>query len=197
MKSSAEKISANQRNSLKSTGPNDVSKTRYNAVKHGLLARCLTALDCEEKFADLLLRLDEQYRPQNVLEEHYVEQIALCLVRIRRAGYIEAQFQTSYLNPRKTKRDLSPLEERLRALEGGKEIVIDEGVPPLFGPEMVEIGLFPALRYETALENKLRKATHELDRLVASRWKDSSAPATAGAVPTTSDLALFGNPPHN
>jgi hypothetical protein len=44
-RASAAKLTANRRNSRKSTGPRDRSRTRYNARKHGLRSNGLAELD--------------------------------------------------------------------------------------------------------------------------------------------------------
>jgi hypothetical protein len=47
---SERKIEANTRNALRSTGPKDTTATRFNAVKHGLLAAGVTELDDAEGY---------------------------------------------------------------------------------------------------------------------------------------------------
>src|SRR5205823_5035412 len=96
------KLAANQKNAAKSTGPIDSSSTRYNALKHGLLAKGITELDSPETFGGLVKTLTDEIEPCGTLEKECVEQIALLTMRVRRARTIEAEIFTAHLNPAKT-----------------------------------------------------------------------------------------------
>ncbi len=86
---SERRIQANRKNALRSTGPKTERGKRTvarNAIKHGLLARevVITTGDGEEspeEFHDLVEQLCEHYEPVGVVEESFVETIAICLWR--------------------------------------------------------------------------------------------------------------------
>jgi hypothetical protein len=88
---SLQKVEANRRNALKSTGPKtDQGKraVRFNAVKHGFFAKQILLSNLEddpEEFEGLLKQLREDLQPVGQLEELLVERIALCFWKSRRA----------------------------------------------------------------------------------------------------------------
>lgn len=88
---SAKKLAANRRNALQSTGPRNTEKTRYNALKHGLLASGLTPFDDVEDFLDNLEKLTECYQPANPIENFIVKSAALDIVRAGRMDRLEAE----------------------------------------------------------------------------------------------------------
>ena len=52
------KTAANRRNAKRSTGPRDTSSTRYNAIRHGLVAEGVTELDDTEDFRTIVDEVD-------------------------------------------------------------------------------------------------------------------------------------------
>jgi hypothetical protein len=174
-------VERNRRNSAKSTGPKDTSAVRFNAVQHGLRAEGLTELDSAADFDGYLAALQAELAPVGTLETFLVRRIALCLVRLRRAGMMEGEAINGALHP-----DLS------------LEDVIDAGYN-------LETGFRPRLdaantanlcdtfqRYETANENKLFRALRELERLQRIRRGEAVPPQVA--LDVGGGLALFGNP---
>ena len=89
---SLKKIATNRRNALRSTGPRTPEgkrAVRWNALKHGLLAREVVIPVGEGKenpddFRNLLAQLRDDLQPAGVLEEILVEKIAVCYWRLRR-----------------------------------------------------------------------------------------------------------------
>jgi hypothetical protein len=148
------KNSANRRNAKESTGPNDTSSTRHNAVKHGLLSAGITELDDVDGYRDTLGRLQERYFDE--LEAFLVERIALCMVRLRRTTRLEAELVTIILHP--------PTHGGLGLLESLEDFVIDPGQPARIDSQGVEI-LSRYQRYESANENKLYRAMNQLERI--------------------------------
>ena len=57
-----DKGDSNRKNAQRSTGPHDTTSTRYNAVRHGLLAKGITELDDPVAYESLLGRLTQAYR---------------------------------------------------------------------------------------------------------------------------------------
>jgi hypothetical protein len=51
------KTDSNRLNAQNSTGPGDTTLTRFNAVKHGLLAKGITELDDSDAYESLVQRL--------------------------------------------------------------------------------------------------------------------------------------------
>ena len=89
---SLRKAQANRRNALKSTGPKTPEGKRFvrwNALKHGLLAREVVipaGMGAEDRaeFRNLLRQLRHDLQPSGALEEILVEKIAVCYWRLRR-----------------------------------------------------------------------------------------------------------------
>ena len=107
--SSARKIAANRRNAQRSTGPKTPqgkAAVRYNALKHGLLAKEVVITSGEGRenpavFRDLLRALMEDLQPVGISEQLLVERIAVCQWRLRRAvRYETAEIRRSYGIPR-------------------------------------------------------------------------------------------------
>lgn len=75
-----DKADSNRQNAQQSTGPHDTTSTRFNAVKHGLLARGMTELDDPDEYKALIQRLTEAYRPVGDLEKFFVQRIAFHMI---------------------------------------------------------------------------------------------------------------------
>jgi hypothetical protein len=97
--SSQHKIAANRENSKKSSGPRNTSSTRFNAVRHSLLASGITELDDAEGYRALLDRLKEEKKPDGALEKAFVESIALETIRIQRSRRLDAEYITGEIHP--------------------------------------------------------------------------------------------------
>jgi hypothetical protein len=200
---SARKLAANQNNAEKSTGPHNSTLTRYNAAKHGLLAEGVTEIDNPSGFSRLCSRLEAQFDPVGEVETALVRRIALCIVRFRRAALVDAEFITQRLNPPLTETiypevsdgsDMNAMLERMN----GKTVVLDPGLPARLSVSDVE-ELQKLQRYETAIENKLYRALHELERIQRMRRGDKiPAPASldVNAHHDSDGVASFGNSGH-
>jgi hypothetical protein len=70
------KLEANRRNAMRSTGPRDTSRSRLNAVKHGMTAET-TVIPGEDAaaFEARLGAFREQFRPRNLIESDALESI--------------------------------------------------------------------------------------------------------------------------
>src|SRR4051794_18310181 len=125
-----ERSQSNRRNAEKSTGPQDTSRTRHNAVKHGLVAEGITSLDDPSLFAKLCRRLRREFKPNGTVEAFLVERIALAQIRIKRSARLEAEMITSHLNPPTFGE--SRLEEDFSALlVDARRRLIDPGLPAM------------------------------------------------------------------
>src|SRR5206468_1503038 len=88
---SQRKIESNRRNSLHSTGPGNTQRTRYNALKHGLLAAGLTQWDDAEKYEENIHALRSIYPSSDPVDTFLIEQMALEMVRSCRTARLEAE----------------------------------------------------------------------------------------------------------
>ncbi len=188
------KLEANRANAVRSTGPSNTVSTRFNAVKHGLLAHGITELDGMD-YKNFLAEVTTALKPEGPIENFLTERISLCMVRLKRASRFEAEFITEALNPPITKitgRILSDGSELLR----GKTVVVDPGLPSPLPESAVAYLAGSFQRYETAIENKLYRAMNQLERLQRLRRGEKlSAPATldVGIHLDKEPLASFGN----
>jgi hypothetical protein len=121
-----------------------------------LLARGLTELDDLDEYQSLIQRLTERYQPEGDLEKFLIQRIAFHMIRLQRTERLEAEYITGEIHP-PVKR---PSYESIILGQG----IIDEGRPAAVGA-LSAINLVSGFqRYETAIENKLYRAIHELER---------------------------------
>jgi hypothetical protein len=188
---SEKQIAANQRNAQQSTGPQDTTRTSRNATKHGLTARRITELDREghEKMAELLAA---HFRPVGLIEGWLVRQIALHMVRLGRAAELERACLAQQIQHNKMFRDLTldflALEARVLGQESPAPCAL---TTEDIGKLNDSVG-----RYETALENKLYRALHELERQQRRRQGENVPAPAAGDLNihgTTSAIAPTGD----
>ena len=71
---------ASRRNGAQSQGPKDTSRTRFNALRHGLLAEGLvfTSEAQQQRFIILHADLVADLKPEGPLEHLLVERVATC-----------------------------------------------------------------------------------------------------------------------
>lgn len=94
------KLAANRRNGRKSKGPKTEegkARSRWNALKHGVLSRRLLVLgnDDRDTYSLLLENLRRDLNPGNALEEILIEKIAMAYWRLHIAFGYEAEFGRS------------------------------------------------------------------------------------------------------
>jgi hypothetical protein len=94
------KLAANRRNGQKSQGPKTEegkSRSRWNALKHGVLSQRLLVLneDDSQTYTLLLENLRRDLNPANALEEILIEKIAMGYWRLHVAYGYEAEFARS------------------------------------------------------------------------------------------------------
>jgi hypothetical protein len=146
--STVNKADSNRKNAERSTGPRDTTSTRLNAVQHGLLAKGITELDDAVEYESLLERLKQVYRPVGDLEMFFVERIAFHMIRLRRAGRLEAEYITAEIHP--------PVKASFFDLT--EPTIVEPGLPAAVGA-LGAVSLASGFqRYETAIENKLYRA---------------------------------------
>jgi hypothetical protein len=189
------RIEGNRRNARKSTGPKDTSSTRFNAVKHGLLAEGVTELDSPETFSEFCARLQAELKPIGEVEKFLGRRIALGMVRLKRAVLLEADFLTSQLNPPVTETSLSDMCRMLAEMDS-KTVVVDPGLPARLSVEAADALANTFARYETAIENRLFRALNQLERMQRLRRGETiPSPVSADIAIHGDKLASLGNSP--
>jgi hypothetical protein len=180
---------ANRENALRSTGQKDTTATRFNAVKHGLLAEGVTELDEPETFADFSAKLEAELKPVGEVEGFLARRVALGIVRLKRAALLEAEFLTAQLNPPVTERQ-GGMDSDLEAMLNGRIVVTDPGLPARLSADAVDALANTFARYETMTENRVYRALNQLERMQRLR-RGEKLPLPASGEP----LGSFGNSP--
>ncbi|MFH1181387.1 MAG: hypothetical protein V1702_00345 [Candidatus Woesearchaeota archaeon] len=80
---------ANEENAQKSTGPNDCTSTRFNAVKYGLTSECHFSEAEETTINGLYEDLKSIFFPNDMLERYLVGRMAVYMWRIQKATNLE------------------------------------------------------------------------------------------------------------
>ena len=182
-KISEKQLKANQENGKKGGVKTDEGKetSKYNALKHGILKE--TVSEYEQSFSkDVMERLNSQFQPVGVLEKILLDRIAVYYVRLFRGAKAENEYMQSVLNPRQV-----TVNELIPPIVFTETIVENEGYTPTVTYEMVDRLSSTFLRYEIALENRMYKAIHELQRMQAVRNGDNVPPPLALDVDMTGD----------
>ncbi len=173
---SQKQIKANQENGKKGGVKTEEGKavSKYNAIKHGILKQVVS--DYEKDFYDgIVEQLEDQFHPVGVFEEILVDRIGIYYLKLYRVGKAENEYMRAILNPRVTKVE----DEMEMYLSTSKVVVVNEGYVPKIDSDDVEKLSDVYARYETAIENRLYKALHELQRLQASRNGENVPPPIA------------------
>jgi hypothetical protein len=173
--SSQKQIEANRANAKKSTGPKTAdgkSRSRGNALKHGLTASLLIIAGEEaEDFDDFRAALMDHHDPQSPLEREFVERLAGILWRLRRvpaydAGIIYARqaqleklaFDSNYGTPFRVPGEFEVKGEEMPDAEWsnyvGHSFIQDAGYSDALGK---------LNRYEAGLMRALEKTLQLLD----------------------------------
>ena len=156
------KAAANRGNAQLSTGPKTdegKSRSRRNALKHGILASALlvksiNGTEDQAQFDGLLSSLCRDLSPVGILEEMLVEKIAVCWWRQKRALRREAVVIKGTMG------------------SGHFELgYFEDPVSVPFGAELDRI-----LRYETSINRQWAYAINQLERLQRAR-KGEHVPA--------------------
>ncbi len=171
---SGRKLEANRENAQKSTGPTTQrgkNVSRWNAIKHGILASRLVIQEGEgkenlEDFGHLLQELQEDWEPIGILEEMLVERIAVLWWRLRRVIECESgEIRRGYAySPDTYELANHPFEdEDLGGIRAHLAIPRREVMDRI-------------LRYETTINRQLFQAMNQLERLQRQR-KGEAIPA--------------------
>jgi hypothetical protein len=173
---SLRKLEANRRNARRSTGPRTKegkSRSRKNALKHGVLASALLidawaqGINDEASFEDLLGDLNRDLAPVGKLEELLVERVAVCWWRQRRALQCEGGLIRRELISSISQDDLDCALGR--SSDDPLLDILEHHYLPTEGLDRV-------LRYETSIQRQLAYALNQLERLQRAR-KGEHVPA--------------------
>ena len=159
---SQKQLEANRHNAQLSTGPKTPEgkrRVRWNALKHGLLARSVVVpsrnrFENRNQFEALLTRLHDELRPVGILEEMLVEKIAVAYWRLRRAVRAEA----------------GEISENLR---DSLHYHYQRHSGTLALPSKGDT--YKIMRYETTIERQLHKAVEQLQRLQNQRKRGNTS----------------------
>lgn len=150
------------------------SVSKYNALKHGILKQ--TVSEYERPFyEELVERLNDQFNPVGVLEKMLVDRIGIYYLKLFRAAKAENEYMQAELNPRKVEIQ-DPMDG---LLPKAQIVVLNEGYTPKLTLGAVEKLSNTYLRYEIAIENRMYKALHELQRVQLTRNGEKVAPPLA------------------
>ena len=170
---SEKKTQANRRNASKSTGPRTArgkSRSRLNALKHGILASqavitTTEGLERRKAFEELVSGLTLDFRPVGAFEQSMVQQIAACIWRQRRLLMFEnrAAFQARDNRTFRAMNERPHAMEPLYVIEGQKFEgidILDEAGLGLDLPS--ERDTMRLARYEGTVTRSLRNALAHL-----------------------------------
>jgi hypothetical protein len=165
------KLQANRKNSLKSTGPRTAegkAVSRLNSLKHGLLSREIVIQSGEgsengEEYNQLLCGLRQDLEPVGMLEEMLVEKIAICIWRLARVLRCEnAEIRRNFAFKPSILDLPGPLEgnnPELDAIRSHLSLPHKESMDRL-------------MRYESSNNRQLFQAINQLERLQRQRKGD-------------------------
>jgi regulator of sigma D len=179
----ANKVNASK-GGVKSTAGKGVSK--YNAQKHSIFRQSITDYE-EDSHSEILSELIDQYSPQGAMENVLVERIAVHYIKLFRIQKAETEYMMSQLNPRE-----AHTEGGMQLIQIGEPLVTiidNEGYIPTLHGNSIEYLSTHFSRYETAMENKMYKALHELERLQRMRQGEN----VPSPIPVDVTLGSFGN----
>jgi hypothetical protein len=185
---SPEKIAANRRNSLKSTGPQTAAgkeNVSKNAIKHGFFAKHLIIQDRDGKedpaeFEQLRAAIREDCQPEGALEEICAATIVACCWRKRRLWRYESGTIAKALADNR---------DFLREQSIDSEMDLAAPADPELNPVIVDHLCLPPkedadklLRYEAMNDRQLNQALAQLERLQRRRIGDAVPPPIGGEV---------------
>jgi hypothetical protein len=153
--SSAAKLAANRTNAIRSTGPSDTSRTRFNSLAHGLASKqTIIRGEDQNEYDAFSANLLHQLAPGSTTEHVLGERIVAAAWRLKRFTRVES----SFFNNR--------IEAYLEANPDGDP---DAALANLFSDpsEMARMRLF--LRYQTRVQREYDKATQEFRKAQSER----------------------------
>jgi hypothetical protein len=171
---SQRKIESNRGNALRSTGPRDTQRTRYNALKHGLLAEGLTEWDDPAEHQDIIHALTAIYPSSDPLDAFLIEQMALEMLRTRRTARLEAETITLLSSRPDTSSD--PTSDRRSPM-----------IDPMVMKEYAGPVLDRLQRYASANLNRMLRCRRELERI----RRDEPGPGVTDTDIANADIVII------
>jgi hypothetical protein len=153
-------IEANRRNSQKSPGPEDTTKTRHNATTHALYAAGITKLDKAEGFEELLAGLVAEHKPVGLLENYRVYCMARDMIRQIRGHRLESQFLERVLQPQ-----FHDSHADDNSASGSKRPTVEYRITSQLAPSVLETVVTTYHRCEAFYANHLSRCERDLERL--------------------------------
>ncbi len=178
MEVSEKRIAANRANALKSTGPKDTTKTRFNGVKHGLTA--MHALLPWEHTGDLQAMLESfesRFAPTDNFERLLVKQAAEAFWRLERSLRLEASMFEAIAAA-----EIEASGFKATELHAGHL----EGISFMQGQEMFE----KYRRYDAHLQRAFDKAMARLAEMASLRKKNAEPLPPAAPVEQSVNTTL-------
>src|SRR5206468_6595638 len=168
------RIEANRRNGLLSTGPRNTQRTRYNALKHGLLAAGLTEWDDAEKYEENIHALTAIYSSSDPVDAFLIEQMALEMLRSRRTARLEAENITALSSRPDTSSD--PTSDRCTPM-----------IDPLVMKEYAGPALDRLQRYASANLNRMLRCRRALEPI----RRDEPGPGVTDTDIANADIVII------
>ncbi len=159
-KVSPKKLEANRRNAQLSTGPRTPRGKEWskrNATKHGILAVPALAgtTEAPSEFEQLLEQLRSEFKPVGVVEDVYVQKIAICWLRQKRALEYELAIVPSIAD-----KDGGELAQEVAP----QQDVVTARLRPILGSDLDLV-----MRYQTTIRRELSEVMTELDERQRAR----------------------------
>ncbi len=161
--------------------------TKYNALRHGVLARTLLPEELQEA-KNVQQRFMDEYQPVNLTETLLVEVMTDSYIRRERALKAEVEYLKQIIDPpvyemRSIAKGII-VQPDFVTLMGRQEAILVKGFVATFGSEKIEIIDKTYARYITSCERQFYKAVHELQRIQSARL---------GKKPTSVAVDFFGD----
>lgn len=137
--------------------------TKFNALQHGILRQTLTVYE-KDFYLEIYADLVRQYQPVTLFEKILIERITVHYLKLFRIQKAETEYMKATMDPHLSRSTSIP---DLNKLLG--EEVINEGYTPQITDTNIQKLADVYSRYEIAIENRLYKAFHELERAIAIR----------------------------
>lgn len=158
-------LKANQQNAKFGGVKTDAGKAavRFNALSHGILRQTIT--DYEKDFyLEIYADLVRQYEPSTIFEKILIERITIYYLKLFRIQRAETEYMKATIDPHVSRSKGFPDLGELMTEE-----VLNEGYVPQVSDKNIQKLADVYSRYEITIENRLYKAFHELERLIAIR----------------------------
>ena len=180
---SPRQIEANRQNAAKSTGPRSPdgkTRSRANALKHGLTAESIMLLgEDPAAMEELKDAIWSEFDPITALEEHLVDQLISILLRMKRVPAFEAAL-FNWIRRREIEREKGNKDYLLKLVKTG-EYDADRAANLPDEPDMGQtIAAFldkdflsKVMRYDASLQGRLKFTLSQLDKLRARRLAEA------------------------